>query len=141
LDLVGVATDAIGRYRVVDWDSLPGLAGFRRNGPDVGGVLSDDDIALVSWALGPRASALILVLEDRWAGLLADAARIEGGRVVGGERIPGRSIEQSWRVQRSDESRPFGTVPAGRPSRRQRVDLLRRRPVLNDSVRALEPPR
>ena len=43
------------------------------------------------------ASALILVVEDRWAQLLSDAAREGGGRIVGGERIPRHRIAQSLR--------------------------------------------
>ncbi len=122
LDLVGVQTDAVGRYRTVESRLLPGLAGIGSHDGDVGGVLSEDDIALVCGALGPNVSALILVAEDRWAQPLADAARSGGGRVVGGERIPRRSIAQSQR------------------RRPQRVDLLRRRPVLGDSVAQVQPP-
>jgi hypothetical protein len=130
LDLVGVQTDALGGYRSVDAESLPGLEGIRSRDPYLGAVLSDDDIALVCWALGPNESALILVAEDRWARELADAAWAGGGRVVGGERIPRRSIEQSQRFQQHD------SVPSRRrpeQSRRHRVDLLRRRPILDET--------
>ena len=141
LDLVGVQTDAIGEYSVIDAESLPGLAEIPRRDGDVGGVLSDDDIALVCAALGPNASALILVAEDRWARALADAVRVAGGRVAGGERIPRRSIEQSQRGPTRgarSETSPWGDIER---SRRQRLDLLRRRPLLGDGVVAVEPPR
>ena len=59
--------------------------------------MSDDDIALACQALQPGTSALIIVAEDRWAQLLADAARGGGGRIVGGERIPRHRLEQSQR--------------------------------------------
>jgi hypothetical protein len=121
LDLVGVQTDSLSRYRTVESHLLPGLAGILARDGDAVGILSEDDIALVCGALGPNVSALILVAEDRWAQPLAEAARVGGGRVVGGERIPRRSIAQSQR------------------RRPQRVDLLRRRPLLGDSLVQLRP--
>ena len=131
IDLVGVQIDALGEYRVVGSELLPGVP---MSDPDVGVVLSDDDIALVCGALGPNSSALILVAEDRWAQPFADAARISGGRIVGGERIPRRSIEQSQRSRTRDLQEGLTTGPRGGRSRRQRVDLLRRRPFLDDSI-------
>lgn len=133
LDVVGVQTDALGGHRAVDSELLPGLEGIRSQNREVGGVLSDDDIALVCGALGPNESALILVAEDRWARDLAEAALAGGGRVVGGERIPRRSIEQSQR--RLQRGVNHSVTSSGRPeqSRRLRVDLLRRRPILDDS--------
>ncbi len=131
LDLVGVQTDAFGGHRALEPESLPGLEGIRSRDGDVGGVLSDDDIALVCGALGPNATALILVAEDRWAQVLADAARVGGGRVVGGERITRRSIEQSQGGQRRDPQDGAAAPRRRQRSRRQRIDLLRRRPVLD----------
>lgn len=97
LDLVGVVTDAEGHYTAIEPESLPGLAALHGVEGEVGGLLSEDDIALACGALKPSTSALILVAEDRWASLLADAAREGGGRIVGGERIPRHRIEQSRR--------------------------------------------
>jgi hypothetical protein len=97
LDLVGVVTDAEGHYTAIEPESLPGLAALHGVDGEVGGLLSDDDIALACGALKPSTSALILVVEDRWAQLLSDAARASGGRIAGGERIPRHRIEQSLR--------------------------------------------
>jgi len=97
LDLVGVVTDAEGHYAAIEPESLPGLTALRGVDGEVGGLLSDDDIALACGALKPSTSALILVVEDRWAQLLSDAARESGGRIAGGERIPRHRIEQSLR--------------------------------------------
>ena len=53
-----------------------------------GGVLlSRHDIELASVTLAPDETALLLLVEDRWAGVLSDAARESGARLTGGERI------------------------------------------------------
>jgi hypothetical protein len=135
LDLVGVQTDAWGAYQVVDLDWLPQNHLLNR---DVGGVLSEDDIALVCVALGPNASALILVAEDLWARPLVDAVHDGGVRVVGGERIPRRLIEKSRRG--GGRPRQDGATTDTRAgTRRQRVDLLRRRPILDEGFE-VQPP-
>ena len=97
LDLVAVVTDAEGHYTSLEPESVPGLAALGGVEGEVGGLLSEDDIALACGALKPSTSALILVVEDRWAQLLSDAAREGGGRIVGGERIPRHRIAQSLR--------------------------------------------
>jgi hypothetical protein len=99
LDLVGLETGTDGRHRAVEPELLAGLAGLHGVEGEVGGLLSDDDLALAAQALVPGTSALILVAEDRWAQLLADAARAGGGRIVGGERIPRHRLEQHRRAQ------------------------------------------
>ena len=88
LDLVGVASDAHGRFVATEPELVAALADLRTVEGEVGGLLSEDDIALACRALPPRSSALILVAEDLWAQELADAARAGGGQIVGGERIP-----------------------------------------------------
>jgi hypothetical protein len=95
LDLVAVVTDADGRYVVAEPEQTPGLADLQWVEGDVGGLLSDDDIAVASRALKRGHAALILVVEDRWAQKLSEAARAEGGRIVGGERIPRSRLELS----------------------------------------------
>jgi hypothetical protein len=96
LDLVGVQIDQAGGYAAVEPELLSGFADLRP-GDEVGGLLSEDDIALACSAMSPGTSALILVVEDGWARRLADAVRRTGGRIAGGERIPRDRIEQSWR--------------------------------------------
>ena len=109
---------------------LSGLAALESVDGDVGGFLSEDDIALTAGALQPGTSALLVVVEDRWAQLLADAARAGGGRD---------------HRRRADSAAPARTVPAVphgagggaavmrrvASDRRRHVDLLRRRPVLD----------
>jgi len=99
LDLVAVVTDAHGGYAVTEPELVSALADLRSVDGEVGGLLSDDDIALACRALPPGSSALVLVAEDRWAQELADAARSGGGRIVGGERIPRNRLEQAHRAR------------------------------------------
>lgn len=97
LDLVGVSVDHAGGYVAVEPEALAGFAELGAVDGEVGGLLSDDDIALACSAMRPGTSALILVVEDRWAGPLAEAVRLCGGRIVGGEHIPRDRVEQSRR--------------------------------------------
>ena len=99
LDLVGVVTGLDGRCTTIEPELLPGLAVLDDVEGEVGGLLSEDDVALACSALAPGSSALIVLVEDRWAKLLADAARQGGGRIVGGERIPRHRLEQSRRLR------------------------------------------
>jgi Family of unknown function (DUF6325) len=105
LDLVGVVAGPDGRYSAIEPEELSGLAQLHGVEGEIGGLLSDDDIALAGSALQPGTSALILVVEDRWAQLLADAARQSGGRIVGGERIPRHRLEQARRSRPAEEGR------------------------------------
>ena len=108
LDIVGVTSGTTGRFTAVEPELLPGLRALDDVEGEVGGLLSEDDIALASGALHPGASALIVVVEDRWAQPLAAAARDHGGRIIGGERIPRHRLEQS---RRSRSRREHGERP------------------------------
>ena len=98
LDLVGVEVDTTGGYVAVEPEELSGLAELTTVEGRIGGLLSEDDIALACGAMSPGTSALIMVAEDRWARQLADAVRRSGGRIVGGERIPRQRVEKSLRA-------------------------------------------
>jgi len=106
LDLVGVEVDTSGGYIAVEPEELSGMAELTTVEGKIGGLLSEDDIALACGAMSPGTSALIMVAEDRWARQLAEAVRRSGGRIVGGERIPRHRVEQSlraWSRQREQE--------------------------------------
>ncbi len=92
LDLVLVTTDDMGMFTVLELEEVAGLATLRDIEGEVGGWLSSDDIGLVCDALPARSTALLLVTEDVWASLLADAVQACGGQIVGGERIPARRL-------------------------------------------------
>jgi uncharacterized protein DUF6325 len=97
LDLVAVVSDAQGRYTVAEPELVSALADLRTVDGEVGGLLSDDDIALACRSLRSGSAALILVAEDLWAQELAAAARSGGGQILGGERIPRLRLEQARR--------------------------------------------
>ena len=90
LDLVAVAKadDSDASLSVFEFESVPSLAALRDVEGEVGGLLSDRDIDRAAAVLEPGTAAIILVAEDRWARPLSAAARLAGGRVIAGERIP-----------------------------------------------------
>lgn len=103
-----------------DHEELTPLAAVVDGSPD-GVLLSLHDIELAAVTLAPYVAALLLLVEDRWAGRVSRAARSAGGRLSGGERI-GRS-----RVLAAlDEARPGGSAPTMRPVR---SNLLSRSPI------------
>ena len=97
LDLVGVSSGPDGRFAVIEPEQMSGLTVLDNVEGEVGGLLSEDDLTLMSGALSPGTSALMIVVEDRWAQRLADAARGAGGTIIGGERIPRHRLEQARR--------------------------------------------
>jgi hypothetical protein len=82
---------------------------------DRGPLLSAHDIELVALTLAPHETALLLLVEDRWAGALATAAREGGARVAAGERIARERVLESLDARASS-------------ARRGGVDLLVRGP-------------
>lgn len=104
LDLVGVVTDVHGRYVAAEPELVSALVTLADVDGEVGGILSDDDIAIACRALRSGSSALILVAEDLWAQELAEAARTAGGQVVGGERIPRQRLAQAARAREARRS-------------------------------------
>ena len=52
------------------------------------GLLSERDLRLTAEAVPVGFVGVVIVIEDRWAAPLADAARRAGGQIAGGERIP-----------------------------------------------------
>jgi len=93
LDLVTVVTRGDGTHLVMEAETVAGMAVLDDVEGEIGGLLTDDDIAMAASELPPDTAAVILVVEDRWADVLAGAARTSGGQIVGGERIPRHRIE------------------------------------------------
>jgi len=94
LDLVCVARSAIdGRFTVAEFEDVGSVAALGDVYGDVGGLLSRHDIQQAAMALEVGRSAILLLVEDRWAGGLSAAARQAGGRVAWGERVPGARVE------------------------------------------------
>ncbi len=78
-------------------------------------LLSPHDIELAAVTLAPEESALLLLVEDRWAEPLSAAVRAGGAHVSAGERIPRDRVLASLDASESTE-------------RHGRVDLLVRGP-------------
>jgi hypothetical protein len=109
LDLVAVATDSNGVARFLEVDTVASLDGLTLIDPPLG-LLSTHDIDLVSLALARDSTAIILVAEDRWAEPLSAAARLGGGEVLAGERIPRSRVEAALKgLRRLEGQTPHGT--------------------------------
>lgn len=88
LDIVAVIPNADGSCLTVEPEAVAGLTQLRDVDGEFGGLLSHNDVAMASAELPTGSAAVLLVAEDRWAGNLSRAARMVGGRIMGGERIP-----------------------------------------------------
>ena len=94
LDLVCVSKSAEdGELTVVEFEEAEGMAALETVDGDIGGLLSTHDIETASRQLAAGSSAILLVVEDRWAQALSSAARRAGGRVVGGGRVARPLVE------------------------------------------------
>lgn len=113
LDLVCVSKSAEGgELTVVEFEDAEGMAALESVEGDVGGLLSAHDIETASRLLAAGSSAILLVVEDRWAQALSTAAREAGGRVVGGGRVARplveAALEASARATQPDPDRVDG---------------------------------
>lgn len=89
LDLVVMVRNAGDRTAsVLEIEAVDSLTPLHGVEGEVGGFFSEHDIELAALTLEPERAAIMLLLEDRWAEPLANAARRVGGRLVSGERIP-----------------------------------------------------
>ena len=95
IDLTFVTKDAAGGVQVVEYDAVEELAAFAGLDAEVGGILTDEDVAHAALSLEPNSSAALLVWEDTWAGPFAAAVRNANGVILEGARIPHEIIEQA----------------------------------------------
>ena len=93
LDLLFVGKDAEGDVLVIEFDELEALAAFAGLEGEVGGIISDEDVAHVAAGLEPNSSAALLIWEDVWATEFAVAVRESGGVLLEGARIPYDIVE------------------------------------------------
>ena len=93
LDLLFVGKDADGNVLAIEFDELEELAEFAGIEGEVGGIISEEDIAHVAEALEPNSSAALLIWEDVWATEFAVAVRDSGGVLLEGARIPYEIVE------------------------------------------------
>jgi uncharacterized membrane protein len=102
LDLAVAMRDSDGAVAVHEVETVEILTGLRDVEGDVGGLLSQQDVATAGHALRPGTAGLVVLIESRWAEPLSVAARNAGGHIAGGERIPSRWVADAL-VQRSDD--------------------------------------
>jgi hypothetical protein len=94
IDLTFISKDAIGDVTVVEYDAVEELAAFAGLDAEIGGILTDEDIAHAAMSLEPNTSAALLIWEDTWAAPFAQAVRDANGVILEGARIPREIIEQ-----------------------------------------------
>jgi hypothetical protein len=94
IDLTFITKDAASRVDVVEYDAVEELAAFAGLDAEVGGILTDEDIAHAAMSLEPNTSAALLIWEDTWATPFAEAVRNANGVILEGARIPREIIEE-----------------------------------------------
>jgi Family of unknown function (DUF6325) len=94
IDLTFITKDAAGRVDVVEYDAVEELAAFAGLDAEVGGILTDEDIAHAAQSLEPNTSAALLIWEDTWATPFAEAVRNANGVILEGARVPREIIEE-----------------------------------------------
>jgi hypothetical protein len=95
IDLTFIMKDADGNVEVVEYDAVEELAAFAGLDAEVGGLLTDADVAHAALSLEPNSSAALLVWEDTWAAPFAAAVRNANGVILEGARIPREIIEEA----------------------------------------------
>ena len=95
IDLTFIMKDADGVVQVVEYDAVEELAAFAGLDAEVGGILTDEDVAYAAEALEPNTSAALLIWEDTWATPFAVAVRNANGVILEGARIPREIIEEA----------------------------------------------
>ena len=95
IDLIFISKDADGDVQVVEYNAVEELAAFAGLDAEVGGLLTDEDVAHAALSLEPNSSAALLVWEDTWAAPFAAAVRNANGVILEGARIPREIIEEA----------------------------------------------
>ncbi len=93
IDLTFIRKDAAGNVTVLEYDAVEELAAFAGLDAEIGGILTDEDVAHAALSLEPNTSAALLIWEDTWAAPFADAVRDANGVILEGARIPHEFIE------------------------------------------------
>ena len=95
IDLTFITKDAAGHVDVVEYDAIEELAAFAGLDAEVGGILTEADVAYAAQELEPNSSAALLIWEDTWAAPFAAAVRNANGVILEGARIPREIIEEA----------------------------------------------
>ncbi|MGO8864072.1 MAG: DUF6325 family protein [Acidimicrobiales bacterium] len=95
LDLIFVGKDDNGEVVAFEFDQLDELGAFADLDAEIGGILSDEDVAYVGSLLEPGNSAGLLVWEDLWAAPFAAAVLDSGGVLLESARIPHELVQEA----------------------------------------------
>src|SRR4029453_4984959 len=93
IDLTFIMKDAAGGVEVVEYDAVEELAAFAGLDAEVGGILTEEDVAHAALSLEPNTSAVLIIWEDTWAAPFAEAVRNANGVILEGARIPREIID------------------------------------------------
>ena len=96
IDLTFISKDVDGNVTVVEFDAVEELAVFAGLDAEIGGILSDEDIAYAALSLEPNTSAALLIWEDAWAAPFAEAVRGANGVILEGARIPHELVQGAF---------------------------------------------
>ena len=76
---------------MVEYNAVEELAAFAGLDAEVGGILTDEDVAYAASSLEPNSSAALLVWEDTWAAPFAAAVRNANGVILEAHESRARS--------------------------------------------------
>src|SRR5205823_10972202 len=99
IDLAFISKDSAGHVEVVEYDAVEELAAFAGLDAEVGGILTDEDIAHAAVSLEPNTSAVLIIWEDAWAGPFAEAVRNANGVIRSEERRVGKECRCGWEAE------------------------------------------
>lgn len=94
LDLVVVSRSPSGEVTAVDVEDVSEEYGFGSIELEATGLAPDDDIQELGADLPPGTSAVLLVVEHRWAKTLAERVASSGGYLIHSERIPAPIVNE-----------------------------------------------
>ena len=94
LDLVVVSRSATGEVSAVDIEDVSEEYGFGSIELEATGLAPDSDIQELGADLPPSTSAVLLVVEHRWAKSLAERIAAGGGYLIHSERIPAPIVNE-----------------------------------------------
>ena len=94
LDLVVVSRSPSGEVTAVDVEDVSEEYGFGSIELEATGLAPDEDIQELGADLAPGTSAVLLVVEHRWAKTLAERVASSGGYLIHSERIPAPIVNE-----------------------------------------------
>ncbi|WP_037603502.1 DUF6325 family protein [Streptacidiphilus rugosus] len=96
IDLTFIKRDVDGTVEILELDALPAdeAAAFADVDGEIGGLLSDEDLASICEEIPPDSSAAIIVWENSWAARLTRALREAGGVLVAREQVPASVVAE-----------------------------------------------